>query len=306
MQQQPHRLSVDGCKSLDTQNIVGACHILRPRGEVAGRREYREVDDERLEVVVIVLGYVIVMRRPAREIVFSGGRKAEQYARRNTALLDCDDFDGARHASLDLVRKQGGFFSRHQVGLVEHDEIGAKQLIFVNLFKRVVVIDGRIRGALRCNFRGVIGKAAGPDGRPVDDRDDAVDGDAIADIRPLEGFDERLGKREARRFDDDVIRRGPARQQRFESRHEIVGDGAAKATVRQLDDIFFRAALDAARAQDGAVHADVAELIDDERQAPALRVFERMTDQRRLSGTEKSGDDRDGHFTRGHPAGSKS
>ena len=34
-------------------------------------------------------------------------------------------------------------FSRHQVGLVEHDEIGAKQLIFVNLFKRVVVIDGR-------------------------------------------------------------------------------------------------------------------------------------------------------------------
>ena len=74
----------------------------------------------------IVLGQVIVMRRPAREIVFSGRRKSEQYARRKTAMLDCDDFDGARHASLDLIRKQGAVFSRHQIGLIEHDEIGAE------------------------------------------------------------------------------------------------------------------------------------------------------------------------------------
>ena len=120
------------------------------------------------------------------------------------------------------------------------------------------MVDRGIGGALRCDFRRVIGKSPCLDGRPIHDGDDAVDGDTIADIRPLKGFDERLRERQARCFDDDVIRRWVPRQQRFERRHEILGDGAAEAAVRQFDDIFFRAALDSAGAQDRAVDADVA------------------------------------------------
>ena len=73
---------------------------------------------------------------------------------------------------------------------------------------------------------------------------------------------------------DDVLGRRIARQQRFQRRHEILGDGAAEAAVRQLDDVFLGAALDAARAQDRAVDADVAELVDDQRQAAALGILD--------------------------------
>ena len=43
--------------------------------------------------------------------------------------------------------------------------------------------------------------------------------------------------------------------------------------------------------QDLAVDADIAELVDDQRQAFALGVLEEMADQRRLAGAEEAGDD---------------
>ena len=43
--------------------------------------------------------------------------------------------------------------------------------------------------------------------------------------------------------------------------------------------------------QDLAVDADIAELVDDEREPLALGVLEQMADQRRLAGAEEAGDD---------------
>ena len=54
--------------------------------------------------------------------------------------------------SLDLFRNHCSVILGQQVALVEHDEIGAKQLIVIDLIKRVFVIDGGIGGALRCDF----------------------------------------------------------------------------------------------------------------------------------------------------------
>ena len=207
---------------------------------------------------------------------------------------------------LDFFRDRRRLFVRQKVGLVQHDEIGAEKLILVDFLERVVVIDRGIDGALRCDFLRIIGEAAGAYRRAIDHRDDAIDGDAVADIGPFESFDERLRQRQSGRLDDDVLRRWRARQKRFERRYEIFGDRAADAAVRQLDDVLLRAALDAAGAQDRAVDADVAEFVDDQRQAAAFGVFDRVTHERRLSGTEKAGNDRDGDFARGHSGGSNS
>ena len=87
-------------------------------------------------------------------------------------------------------------------------------------------------------------------------------------------------------------------QQRLDRRQEIVGDGAADAAVGEFDDgePSGPQALDAAAAQHVAVDADVAELVDDERQPPTLRRFQHVADQRRLARPEEAGDDGDRNF----------
>jgi hypothetical protein len=135
------------------------------------------------------------------------------------------------------------------------------------------MIDRRIAGALRGNHLRAVGEATGRDCRAVDHRDDAIDRQFRADRRPVERLDERLRQRQPRGFDDDVIRPVRQRQQRLDRGDEIIGDGAAEAAVGELDDVFLRARLDAAGAQDVAVDADVAEFIDDQRQPAFSRMW---------------------------------
>src|SRR6185312_10092182 len=61
LQQQPHRLAIDGSKAFDAEDVVGACNILSPRGEIVSGSEFRDIDNERLEVIVITFGQIIVM-----------------------------------------------------------------------------------------------------------------------------------------------------------------------------------------------------------------------------------------------------
>src|SRR5690606_34009751 len=70
---------------------------------------------------------------------------------------------------------------------------------------------------------------------------------------------------------------------------------AADAAVRQLDDVLLAAILDAAAAEDLAVDSDIAELVDDDRKAASVRLFEQVADQRCLAGAEKAGHDGTGH-----------
>jgi hypothetical protein len=88
------------------------------------------------------------------------------------------------------------------------------------------------------------------------------------------------------------------REKRLYRRNEIIGDCAAQTAVGEFDDIFFRTVLDAAGAQNVAVDADVAEFVDDERKASVAGVFQQITDQRRLAGAEKAGDDGGWYFGR--------
>ena len=147
----------------------------------------------------------------------------------------------------------------------------------------------------RQHFR-LVGEAACRHRRPVHHRNDAVNSEARADGRPVEGFHQGFGQGKPGRLDDDLVRRRIAGEQRFDGGNEIIRHRAAQAAVGKLDDIVFRAALDAAGFQYLAVNADIAELVDDKRQPAAARGLQHMADQRGFAGAQKAGDDGDRHF----------
>ena len=151
-------------------------------------------------------------------------------------------------------------------------------------------MDG-ILGALAGDRLRIVGEAAFGDGRRIDHGDDAVDGEARADGRPVEGLDQGLRQSEPRGLDENVLGRQVAVDQRLHGRDEIVGHGAAQAAIGELDDILLGAALDAAAPQDFAIDADAAELIDDDGEALAARGLEQMADERGFSRAEEAGDD---------------
>jgi len=183
---------------------------------------------------------------------------------------------------------------RNEVGLVEDDHVGSDQLILEQFAERGFVVEHVVGRAQGIDGGFVIGEAAFGESGRIGDGDDAVDGDLGLDLGPVEGADQGLRQREAGGFDDDVVGPVGPRQQGLHGGDELVGDGAADATVRELDHILFAAGLVAAAGEDFLVDAEFAELVDDQRDALALRVGEKVTDERRLAGAEEAGDDGDG------------
>jgi hypothetical protein len=146
------------------------------------------------------------------------------------------------------------------------------------------------------DFVRVVGEAAGGDGGGVDHRDHAVDRQPVAHGRPVEGFEQGFRQREAGGFDQDVLGRVGAIEQRLHGRQEILGDGAAQAAIGEFDDVVIGAAGDAAAAQGFAVDAQRAEFIDDDGDAAAAGVGEHVAQQGGFAGAEEAGDDGGGDF----------
>ena len=233
----------------------------------------------------------VVMRGAGSEIVLGGGAEPEQNVGIHPALLRRDHLHGARHDGQDLALQPLAGIGADQVGLVEHDQVGGHELVFVDLGERIVVFDGRVLGALAGDRLRIVGEAAFGDGRRIDHGDDAVHGEARADGRPVEGLDQGLRQSEPRGLDENVLGRQVAVDQRLHGGYEIVGHGAAQTSIGELDDILLGAALDAAASQDFAVDADAAELIDDDGEALAARGLEQMAHERGFSRAEEAGDD---------------
>ena len=121
----------------------------------------------------------------------------------------------------------------------------------------------------------------------------------------VEGFDQRLRQREARRLDDDMIRRFGSVQQFFHGRQEIVGDGAADAAVGQFDDVVILTPFDPAVANQFAIDTQIAEFVDDEGKAAAAGPLDHVADQAGLTGAEKTGDDGGGDLAGGKLSGGR-
>ena len=118
-----------------------------------------------------------------------------------------DHLHRARHDGCDLALQLLAGLGVDQIGLVEHDQVGGHQLVLIDLGERVVMIDGGVLFPLARDGLGVVGEAARSHGRRIDHGDHAVDGQARADGRPIEGLHQRLRQREPRGLDQDVLGR---------------------------------------------------------------------------------------------------
>ena len=154
------------------------------------------------------------------------------------------------------------------------------------------MVERRIGGTLGLDRVGVGGEAPGEHRLGIGHHQHAVDGQPGPHLGPVEGGDQRLGQRQARGLDHDVVGRRVAGEDRAHGGQEIVGHRAADAAVGELDHVLLGAALDAAAAEHGAVDAEVAELVDQQRQPPPAGVLDQVADQAGLARTQKAGDDR--------------
>ena len=233
----------------------------------------------------------LMMRLAGFEIALGADAEAEQHGARHIAVLRGDHRRLAGDARGDFgldAFEAGGV---DQVGLVEHDQVGAGQLILEQFLDRAFVIERFVLNAGGIDLVVIVGKTAGGDGGAIDHRHDTVDRHLRADIRPVEGGDQRLRQGKAGGFDDDMIRAVLALQQPSHGRDEIVGDGAADAAIGQFDDVVLGAGFRATALEHIAIDAEIAEFIDDQRDFPAACVGEQVADHRRLAGAEKAGND---------------
>ncbi len=70
-----------------------------------------------------------------------------------------------------------------KIGLVEHDQIGAGQLILEEFLDRAFMVERFILDAAGFDGIVIVGKTAGGHSGAVDHGDDAVDGDLRADVQ---------------------------------------------------------------------------------------------------------------------------
>ena len=152
------------------------------------------------------------------------------------------------------------------------------------------MIEPFIRLALRIELVMIMGETAGGNCGAVDHGDHAVNGHLRLDARPVEGRHQRLRQGQAGRLDDDVIGTVLARQQLLHGRNEVVGHRAADAAIVEFDDVVLAAYLVAAALEHVAIHPEIAEFVDDQRNPLALGIGQHVPDQRGLAGAKKAGD----------------
>ena len=270
LNEQAHRLPGHGDVTLHSQHVGRLGRPHHPRGECPRVRHLRHLDDERLEIVVVVIRLVVVMRWRRREIILRRSRKPSSTlagtrpSRVATILI--------ARGTLRLISSEIGAarLRRHQIGLVEHDEIGAEKLILVDFFQRVVVIDGGIRRALRRDFRRVVGErpalTAGPSTT-------VTTPSTVTRLR-ISGHSKAFTSGFGNAKPDVSTMMCSGGGLRASSASSAGTKSSATVQHRQpfVSSMIFSSGQFsiAARAQNRAVDADIAELIDDERQAPAF------------------------------------
>ena len=109
----------------------------------------------------------------------------------------------------------------------------------------------------------------------------------------------RRGIGEARCLHDDRVELAAALHQPLDDADEIAAHGAADAAVVHLEH-FLIGVYD-----QFVVDADLAELVDDDREFLAVRLGQDSVEQRRLAGTEITGKHGDGDFGRFGPGGGR-
>ena len=249
-----------------------------------------QLDAERREVVVVVLPLLVEVGGAGVEVVLRRGLDPEEHGRVHRAFAGDDPLDGRPQHRPDLGADPAHLGLVHEIGLVQHNEVRAGELLLQQLLERALVVEGVVGLALGLDRCGVRREEPRRVRGGIDDRDHPVHGHPRAHARPAERLHQRLGKGETRSLDDDVVGRSVAVEQGLDGGEEVVRDGAADAAVGELEDVVLHAVLDAAALDDLRVDAELAELVNDEREAPTVGVGEEVADEARLARTEEAGD----------------
>ena len=242
------------------------------------------------EIVVIVLGFRIVPGWAIGNIVFGCDPEPKQQSLINLAVARGEYFDVARQRARNRRARAVKSGIVQQIALVQHNQVGARDLIFEYFLDRVVVHERTVGGALSFKRLQIGGDAAVGERGAIDNDDHAVDSDAVFDRGPMKGLHQRFGQSQARRLDDNVID-AVFGQNRVKRGHELVSDRAAQAAIGKFDDVVFGAGGVAATFENLAVDADIAEFIDNDCKPTALGIGQNVTDQGRFAGAKKARND---------------
>ena len=102
LDEQPHRLALDIDESLHPQHVLGLGGFGHLAGEIGGLGDRRQLDDETVEIVVLVIEGAVVMGLAVLDVVLDGKAEAEQHRRIDLALAGRHDL--APHAT-DVPRR---------------------------------------------------------------------------------------------------------------------------------------------------------------------------------------------------------
>src|SRR5215472_2218618 len=224
-------------------------------------------------IVVMVSAVAEEFRLDLHDAVEVEGIAPEHLRQGNPAALGLVQLGvriDAADARLHLAERVGF----DQIGLVEQDDVGERDLILC--------------------LRRVLEAVLQPLG--VGDRDHRVELGLAADIVVHEErLRHRRGVREPRGLDDDGVELALPAHQPVDDAHEVAAHGAADAAVVHLE-YFFVGADD-----EVVVDADLAEFVDDDGVLLPVRLRQNAVEQRRLAGAEIAGEHGDGDLV-GHRA----
>ena len=221
-----------------------------------------------MAVVVVVILDDEELRFDVENAIEIEGSPLEHLGQRNVAFLRPMKggvrVDGA-DARLDLAQ----FGRRHQVRFVDDDHVGEGDLVL--------------------GLRRVAEARREPFG--VGDRHHGVEASRLLHVLvDEEGLRHRRGIGQAGRLDDDRVEPALALHQALDDADEVAAHGAADAAVVHLEHFLVRPD------DELVVDADLAEFVDDDRIALAVRLTEDPVEQGRLAGAEVAGKDSDGNF----------
>src|SRR5499427_6461228 len=267
--------------ALAAQNVrpLDLHELLHPGKELVGVERPVGLERDRLHLLVVVVTMVMVsavaeeFRLDLHDAVEIESITPEHLRQRNPAALGLVQLGvgvDPADARLHFAERVG----LDQIGLVEQDDVGERDLILC--------------------LRRVLEAVLQPLG--IGDRDHRVELGLAADIVVHEErLRHRRGVREPGGLDDDGVELALPAHQPVDDAHEVAAHGAADAAVVHLE-YFFVGADD-----EIVVDSDLAEFVDDDGVLLPVRLRQNAVEQRGLAGAEVAGKHGDGDLV-GHRA----
>ena len=193
-------------------------------------------------VVVMLARFRIVMGGGAAgHVGFGAGIHAQQHIDRQPAHGAAHDLHAVAGLFAQPCDQMVGFCLFQQVGLVHDNQVGAGDLVVIQLRQGRFMVEHLVGLALGIDGSRVMGEKPLGHGLAVNHRHHAIDGDAGADLGPVEGAHQGLRQGQPRGLDHDVVRGVAAGQQLFHGGDEFLGHRAADAAIGQFGDVLVAA-----------------------------------------------------------------